>query len=192
VEREVLALFDALPVLDGHTQGLSSIGLGEASRTPKLADAPGNVAYELVGTLTTHARSVTLLALALKPSYMMVTARRQSIRREAHNDKVAGEREQSAAFARDVPATLIAEVSRCAARVGNLGAVLENIGGGAVEATCDIGRRFQSQDLERRAHRVRGVVMHGLSVLCELQCEAGRLHALAALQALMDEQSVDD
>ena len=56
-----------------------------------------------------------------------------------------------------------------------------------------MGKGFQSHDLERRAHRVRGIVMHGLSVLCELQCEAGRLHALAALKALTDcEPPFDD
>jgi hypothetical protein len=99
------------------------------------------------------------------------------------------ENDASAADARDVLAAADGELSRCAGRLGDLGAALEQIGHEAVDATGDIGQSLAAHELQGRAHRIRGLVSQGLSVLGELQSEAGRLHALASLRAVSDERA---
>jgi hypothetical protein len=96
------------------------------------------------------------------------------------------------ADARDVLAAMDGEVSRCAARLGELGTGLEQIGHEAFGETGDIGRRLAAHELQGRAHRIRGLVTQGVSLLCELQSEAGRLLALATLRGVAGERSDTD
>ena len=62
--------------------------------------------------------------------------------------------------------------------------VLESIGAQSFNVTSEIFRDARPAELLRLSHRMRGVVVHALGVLAELQCVAGRLDALAALRAV--------
>jgi hypothetical protein len=83
----------------------------------------------------------------------------------------------------EVADTLGGEVARCAARATEHAMVLESIGVQSFDITRDIFRNARSPELLLLSHRIRGLVVHALSVLAELQCIAGRLDALAALRA---------
>jgi hypothetical protein len=62
VQRHVLSLLDALPVLDGNAEPLGRFGLGQAESTSGLGYALGDVPNELVRVETGHPLKVQALA----------------------------------------------------------------------------------------------------------------------------------
>lgn len=86
----------------------------------------------------------------------------------------------------DVACAIQAEVARCAARAAEHAAVLESIGAQAFDAAGILFSDAPATELLRRAHEVRGLVLHALGVLADLQSEAGRLQALAAIREATD------
>ncbi len=84
----------------------------------------------------------------------------------------------------EVGARLSGEVARSIIRIGDQALLLESIAGRSFSLSCDLFRDAKSEELSARAHEVRGVVLHALAVLAELQYLAGRLDALAALRAV--------
>lgn len=88
---------------------------------------------------------------------------------------------------REVGATLSAEARRCAARANEQAALLESIAGAAVDAIGDLREDDAAAELASRAHRLRGVVLNALVVLAEFQLVAGRLDAIARIQAATEQ-----
>jgi|GEM_PF-5261438 len=82
----------------------------------------------------------------------------------------------------EVAAAVSAEISRCAMRAGDQAILLQSIGELACEATGEIFRDASPKDLGKHSTTIRGIVTHALAVLAALQCEGGRLDALAALR----------
>ena len=72
VQRQVLSLLDALPVLDRDAEPLRALGLGEPSLAAELGHASGYLADELVRVDAGHGARVAVLAPRLEPSYKMV------------------------------------------------------------------------------------------------------------------------
>jgi hypothetical protein len=62
--------------------------------------------------------------------------------------------------------------------------LLESIATQSFALTGEIFRGARSAELLHLSHRMRGLVVHALGVLAELQCVAGRLDALAALRGV--------
>ena len=86
----------------------------------------------------------------------------------------------------DLLAATGAEVIRSAARCAEQAGSLEGVGARALDATGDLGRDATPTDLADRAQRVRALVLHALCLLMDLQYEAGRLDALAAVRRAGD------
>jgi hypothetical protein len=82
---------------------------------------------------------------------------------------------------------LQAQVGRAAARAAEQAVLLENVGAQAFDAIADMRRDSQGSELLSRAHHLRALVLHGMAVLAQLQCEAGSLEAMASLADCMDE-----
>jgi hypothetical protein len=72
MQRQVLAVLDALPVLHRDSETLGRFDLGHATATADQCDALGDMEDELLWALVSHVESVTSLAIRPKPSYMMV------------------------------------------------------------------------------------------------------------------------
>jgi hypothetical protein len=87
---------------------------------------------------------------------------------------------------------LSGEIARCAARATEQARLLESIGAQSFGLVCEIYRDNDSDTLTRHSHNIRGLVVHGLTILAELQCVAGRLGALAALRAAEQAANVDE
>ncbi|MBX3260111.1 MAG: hypothetical protein KF782_10500 [Labilithrix sp.] len=87
------------------------------------------------------------------------------------------------------------EISRCAQHAAEQAELLESIGEQSFDTVGEIYSDSDSDALMRRSHRIRGLVVHGLVVLAELQSVVGRLDALAAMRAAEranDEPDADD
>jgi hypothetical protein len=82
----------------------------------------------------------------------------------------------------EVMASSSGEITRCARRAADHACLLESIGSLVVEMTCEVHKDSSSPELLRRARGIRGLVVHALGVLADLQCEAGRLDALAMIK----------
>lgn len=89
----------------------------------------------------------------------------------------------------ELAAALAAEIGRCVARANDHATRLQNIGDQALDVTGEIFRDASAKDLMQSSSQIRGIVNHALGVLAELQCEGGRLGALAALR---EAQSIDE
>ena len=76
------------------------------------------------------------------------------------------------------------EVGRCATWATENAMLLESIATQSFALTGEIFRGARSAELLHLSHRMRGLVVHALGVLAELQCVAGRLDALAALKGV--------
>jgi hypothetical protein len=87
-----------------------------------------------------------------------------------------------AAVLADVQCAVEMEVAQTASRAGEHAAILESIGSRAFEAAGVLRRDASSHELLRKAHEVRGLVAHALGVLADLQFQAGRMQALAAIR----------
>lgn len=82
----------------------------------------------------------------------------------------------------EVASALRGEIRRALTVAGEQSTLLQSI---AVQVTALTGEgRVDStaEELSQRAHELRGVVLHGLSVLSELQHVNGRLESLAAIR----------
>jgi len=84
---------------------------------------------------------------------------------------------------------LSGEIAHCAALAAEKATVLESIGAQAFAVTGEIFRGAGSTDLLRRSHGIRGLVLHALTALTELQNIAGRLETLAALRGVATDSS---
>ena len=60
--------------------------------------------------------------------------------------------------------------------------MLESIGSQAFTTVGELARSAPPDDLVQKAHALRGLVLHGLAVLAELQSVAGSLAAFAAVR----------
>jgi hypothetical protein len=85
-------------------------------------------------------------------------------------------------LADEVSGAVNGHIGRCVARAIEHAAVLENIGSQAFTAVGELAREAQAEELLQKAHALRGLVLHGLGVLAELQGVAGSLAALAAVR----------
>jgi transglutaminase-like putative cysteine protease len=83
----------------------------------------------------------------------------------------------------ELAAALRGEITRCARRAVEQAELLESIGAQSFELVSEINADADTEALTRRSHGIRGLVVHSLVVLAELQRAAGRLDALAALRA---------
>ena len=112
--------------------------------------------------------------------------RRGRIRRAAPRR----ERQQSpmsVADSQDLLCAVQVEVARVSARAGEHAAILESIGIQAFEAAGTLAADASASDLVRRAHETRGIVLHALAVLADLQAEVGRMQTLAAMRQALDD-----
>jgi hypothetical protein len=82
----------------------------------------------------------------------------------------------------DIQCAVAMEVAHTASRAGEHASILESIGSRAFEAAGVLRRDASSHELLRKAHEVRGLVAHALGVLADLQFQAGRMQALAAIR----------
>jgi hypothetical protein len=82
----------------------------------------------------------------------------------------------------DMQCAVEMEVAQTASRAAEHAAVLESIGSRAFEAAGVLRRDASGHELLRKAHEVRGLVAHALGVLADLQFQAGRMQALAAIR----------
>lgn len=83
----------------------------------------------------------------------------------------------------EVGAAISGEVGRCVARASHQASLLESIAAQAFDLTCETFRDDDSDRLLARSHYLKGVVVHALQVVAELQCAVGELGALAAVRA---------
>jgi hypothetical protein len=60
--------------------------------------------------------------------------------------------------------------------------VLEGLGARALSQTTGLHRDARPEEIKDSASRIRSLVLHALSVLADLQLQAGRLDALSALR----------
>lgn len=90
----------------------------------------------------------------------------------------------------ELGAAIRGEISRCARRAVEQAELLESIGEQSFELVSEIHGNADAEALRRRSHGIRGLVVHSLVVLAELQRVAGRLDALAAMRAA--ERANDD
>lgn len=91
----------------------------------------------------------------------------------------------------DMTCAIGMEVAQTASRAAEHAVVLASIGAQAFEAAGVLNRDASSHELLRKAHEVRGLVAHALGVLADLQFQAGRMQALAAIRQSTGE-SADD
>ncbi len=91
----------------------------------------------------------------------------------------------------DMTCAVAMEVAQTASRTAEHAGVLESIGARAFEAAGVLRRDASSHELLRKAHEVRGLVAHALGVLADLQFQAGRMQALAAIRQAVG-QGEDD
>jgi hypothetical protein len=82
----------------------------------------------------------------------------------------------------DMQCAVEMEVAQTASRAAEHAAILESIGLRAFEAAGVLRRDASGHELLRKAHEVRGLVAHALGVLADLQFQAGRMQALAAIR----------
>ena len=82
----------------------------------------------------------------------------------------------------DMQCAVEMEVAQTASRAAEHAAILESIGSRAFEAAGVLHRDASGTELLRKAHEVRGLVAHALGLLADLQFQAGRMQALAAIR----------
>lgn len=87
----------------------------------------------------------------------------------------------------DLVCSLDAEVGRVAERAGEQAEILASISAQAHEVAGVLHRDSAGRELLRRSHELRGLVLHALGVLAELQFDAGRMQALAAVRQAMED-----
>jgi hypothetical protein len=105
-------------------------------------------------------------------------ARQRAVAAQPNRDPPLG----SSAVLVDMQCAMEIEVAQTASRAGEHAAILESIGLRAFEAAGVLRRDASSHELLRKAHEVRGLVAHALGVLADLQFQAGRMQALAAIR----------
>jgi len=86
-------------------------------------------------------------------------------------------------------AAIGAEIARCASRAGEQAGLLQGVGARAFETTGDLARGATPAELLDRAQRVRALGLHALCVLMDLEYQAGRLDALAAVKRAAEENA---
>lgn len=74
-----------------------------------------------------------------------------------------------------------AEVRRCVARASEHAVVLGSVARAATDTLGETFADLPGEELAAQAHRLRGLVLHGLALLADLQLEAGRLEGLAVM-----------
>lgn len=74
------------------------------------------------------------------------------------------------------------EIRRAAGVATQQATILQSIAIQITSLTEEILADFTAEQLNQRAHQIRGVVIHGLCVLNELQHVNGRLESLAAIR----------
>jgi len=79
------------------------------------------------------------------------------------------------------PAELGSEIADITRSAYDHALVLSHVADSALDAFDDVFRDSVADDLDMRASRLEGVVLHGLTVLLALGALAGRLHAAAWL-----------
>ncbi|MDX2054010.1 MAG: hypothetical protein SFV15_16535 [Polyangiaceae bacterium] len=84
-------------------------------------------------------------------------------------------------------ARLASDIQQAAQRVDEQASRLQIIGEQAVVMTCTIFRDSGPRDLRQHSNAIRGIVGHALAILADLQCEAGRLEALADLKDVVSD-----
>ena len=99
---------------------------------------------------------------------------------------------KAAETAAELSDALCEEISRCASRTVEQAELLESIGEQSFELVNEISSNADPQTLMRCSHGIRGLVMHSLIVLAELQRVAGRLDALATMRAAERANDVPD
>lgn len=82
----------------------------------------------------------------------------------------------------DLKCAVTMEVAQTASRAAEHATILESIGARAFEAAGVLSRDASDNQLLRKSHEVRGLVAQALGVLADLQFQAGRMHALAAIR----------
>jgi hypothetical protein len=85
-------------------------------------------------------------------------------------------------IADEVAGALRGEIRRAIGVASQQSVLLQSIAVQVTTLTDDILVDFSAEQLSQRAHEIRGVVIHGLCVLNELQHVNGRLEALAAIR----------
>lgn len=85
-------------------------------------------------------------------------------------------------IADEVASALRGEIRRAVGVAAQQSTILQSIAVQVTTLTEDILVDFTAEQLSQRAHEIRGVVIHGLSVLSELQHANGRLESLAAIR----------
>ena len=78
------------------------------------------------------------------------------------------------------------EVMQALGAAGEQADVLKHVAAAAHDTTTNVYRDSPSAELCECASRIRGVVLHGLTVLAELQAQAGRLEGLAAARLAVE------
>ena len=76
---------------------------------------------------------------------------------------------------------LQAQVGLSVTRLSEQAFGLTHVSTHVLEALGDTPRNATADELLKRAHTLRGLVLHGISALVQLQAEAGRLEALATI-----------
>jgi hypothetical protein len=114
-------------------------------------------------------------------------ARRPAMQRKRHSRKRIADRQDlpdpsSIAHPDEVSAAVSGHIGRCVARAVEHATMLESIGSQAFTAVGELTRSAPPDDLVQKAHALRGLVLHGLAVLAELQSVAGALAAVAAVR----------
>jgi hypothetical protein len=88
---------------------------------------------------------------------------------------------------RDLLVAFDAEIAAAATRAGDHAEVLGAIGAQAFEVAGLLGHHSSASELLRNAHQLRGLMIHALAVLAELQCDA----ELAVLRRAADDANQD-
>ncbi|MGC4064085.1 MAG: hypothetical protein QM784_05480 [Polyangiaceae bacterium] len=84
---------------------------------------------------------------------------------------------------------ICAEIARCGARASEHASGIEGTGVLATQLTAEIYRDADPNDLLQRVHGIQCAVARGMTLLVELNREAGQLEALARLRRSADVDS---
>ncbi|MBX3218962.1 MAG: hypothetical protein KF795_00505 [Labilithrix sp.] len=86
-------------------------------------------------------------------------------------------------FAIEISDAIRAHITRCSERATEQAELLETIGEQSFEMVGEIHGGLSDDALRYHAHRMRGLVVHTLGVVAELQRVVGQLDALASMRA---------
>jgi hypothetical protein len=106
---------------------------------------------------------------------------------KAHGSDSSSNEQPPEVLVQAVESALRSQVGLSVTRLSEQAFGLTHVGTNMLEALGDTPRHATANELLKRAHQLRGLVLHGVSALVQLQAEAGRLEALAAIAERLED-----